>query len=177
MSLRAVILFGGKKRAGKDFVSSRLSYLIAQNGYTCEKYSIASSLKNIVATTLRMSLEQLEEYKNDRIYYRKILQEAGDKIKEEFGDDCFVKALHNRYVNSGALDPDFILVSDWRYQIEYDYFINYFNTNVFKVFISRDMTSIYPDTHRSENDLSSENAHITFFNNEADFNKPKIIRN
>jgi len=85
-----IVLIAGDKRAGKDTVANIIADRI-------EKVTIlhyADLMKEILAETLGMSLEELETKKNDYNFkHREYLQRFGMKMREVFGEDVWVDKL------------------------------------------------------------------------------------
>jgi hypothetical protein len=129
-----LILVNGKKRSGKDYFAQMLKKELAIHGKTADVMSFAGPLKEIIAETFDISLEQLDEYKNssracgishskmdgyefEKITdFRLILQKFGtEAMKRFFGEDVWVKLLAERAYKSTA---DFIIVPDFRFLSE-----------------------------------------------------------
>lgn len=122
--MKKVILLNGLPRSGKDTCAD---YLVAEHGY--KKFSFAAALKEIMAITLGVSVEQLEELKNENmILYtlgsdtvstsvREVLQRFGTEgMKPFFGHDVWAKLLYDKIRSSRS---DKIVVSDFRFLVEY----------------------------------------------------------
>lgn len=129
-----LILVNGKKRSGKDFFAKTLKNELGKIGKTAEIMSFAGPLKEIIAETFDITLEQLDDYKNvaepvgtirqkmsgistDVLTdFRLILQRFGtEAMKKWFGEDVWVKLLADRAYKSNA---DFIIVPDFRFLSE-----------------------------------------------------------
>ena len=159
-----IILINGKKRSGKDYFANELRKELESRGESAEIMSFADPIKNIITTTFGISLEKLDEFKNNpELYpietvcrfmpqevilestdYRTILQRFGtEAMKEYFGEAVWVNLLLERVA---ASESDFVLVPDFRFLCEdiSPYTINIYNAN----------TVNSGDTHRSENELN-----------------------
>lgn len=129
-----LILVNGKKRSGKDFFAQTLKNELAKVGKTAEIMSFAGPLKEIIAETFDITLQELDDYKNDATPvgtiqrkmsgtdynaltdFRLILQKFGtEAMKKFFGEDVWVKLLADRAYKSTA---DFIIVPDFRFLSE-----------------------------------------------------------
>lgn len=162
--MRKIVLVNGKKRSGKDFFAGVLKKELSRLGYSSEILSFAGPLKAIMAKTLRISEEDLDECKNNPERYpvtlvvpaggsqeekrevrrnvREVLQYFGtDAMREWFGEDVWVKLLKERVDRT---DADFVIVPDFRFLSEYvsDLAINVFSADVPAA-----------DPHRSETEL------------------------
>lgn len=161
-----VVLINGKKRNGKDHTAILLKNELEQRGYKVQIMSFAEPIKVIVASMLGISVEELETYKNDyteyglemraypdnqrpvlfgEINFREILQRFGtEAMKPVFGDDVWAALLYKKAKES---DADFVLVPDFRFNIEYNE-----NATTINVF-NKDIVST--DTHASETELDN----------------------
>jgi hypothetical protein len=129
-----LILVNGKKRSGKDFFAQTLKNELAKVGKTAEIMSFAGPLKEIIAETFDITLQELDDYKNDATPvgtiqrkmsgtdynaltdFRLILQKFGtEAMKKWFGEEVWVKLLAERAYKSTA---DFIIVPDFRFLSE-----------------------------------------------------------
>jgi len=113
-----VILIAGKKRSGKDTFADMLSKEFEALGKTVEISKFADPMKRILAVTLGVTEEQLEDMKNNSQYaHRKYLQRFGSEgMKPYFGDDVWVKLMNKKIDRS---DADIFLIPDFRFPIEF----------------------------------------------------------
>lgn len=154
-----LILVSGFKRSGKDFVSDLLRSRLEDSVI----YSYASPMKDIIAKTLGISLEELDVYKNmsEPIFdsertmltdCRKVLQVFGtEAMKPWFGNavwsDVFIRQdFKNKY----------IIIPDWRFNVEYEEAKKVYE-NVITLRVNDNNITTY-DPHQSESEL----AHATF---------------
>jgi len=130
-----IIQLSGKKRAGKDTVAKYLATALeTAYDYKVEVMSFAEPMKEIISTTLGISLEDLDLFKNRNDIYRlrvidtesntplhttdcrQILQQFGsESMKKWFGNDVWSNLLNQRIKDSTA---DVIIIPDWRFEIE-----------------------------------------------------------
>ena len=120
--MRKIILINGKKRAGKDYVAKILKEKLGN----CEIFHYADSMKQIIADTFEISLEELENFKNEnveitfngkRTTFRRILQcFATEACKKIFGKDIWKQIVLNKMENSSA---EYIIIPDFRFPEEY----------------------------------------------------------
>lgn len=163
----------GYKRAGKDFISDILLSKIKGS----VRYSLAEPLKDIMATTLGTSKEELDELKNrqapcltlddDRTIskltdFRKVLQVFGSEaMKKWFGDSVWVDVfIHKNIIN------DVIIISDWRFNIEYNEIVKTYD-NVITLRVVDD-NIVNTDMHASETELDDFNFDFTVDNTAKD---------
>lgn len=172
-----VILVSGLKRSGKDFVSAKMQSLIGGSIVM----AFAEPLKDIIATTMSVSKDELEEYKNNgehifthsEIYmndtrdkepftnFRLILQRFGtEAMKKHFGDDVWVHLLATKLPDDGV-----VIVSDWRFKREFEVL-----SKLAKVYTVRvdDVNLTTDDLHPSETELEDFNFNVRIDNSNKD---------
>ena len=142
MQDKKIILIAGSARAGKDTVAD----IIVSKVDKVTILHYADLMKEILAETLGMSLEELEDRKNSGLYaHRKYLQRFGMKMREVFGEDIWVNKLKQiiQHIPSDHLIviPDFRLPNE---ALDGATTIKVVNPNIAK-----------KDTHISENALSN----------------------
>lgn len=120
-------MVSGLKGAGKDYISAKLQEQIEDSVVM----AIAEPMKDIIATTMGISLDELDKYKNDKeslfvhvdgfddgqeiTNFRSILQRFGtEAMKKHFGDDVWVDLLTSKMPPYGT-----VIISDWRFHTEY----------------------------------------------------------
>ena len=149
--MKTVVLINGKKRSGKDYLSSLLRKQL--NG---EILSFASPMKAIIARTFGISLKELEDYKNREVdvfgtNFRKILQNFGtEAMKPVFGDNVWAKLCVDKAMDS---HKDYIIISDWRFMVEYRELLSR-NCTVIPINIHND-DLLQEDIHCSEQELEA----------------------
>lgn len=159
-----LILVNGKKRSGKDWFAEKLQEELYKNKKTSEVMSFAEPIKNIIAQTLNISEQELDDYKNEKrplginyakmdgysfeklTDFRAILQNFGtEAMKKWFGDDVWLNLFRKRFKTSNV---DYIIVPDFRFRVEHI-------KNSITVKIKNDeVDSTCTDTHASENELN-----------------------
>ena len=137
---KLIIQLLGQARSGKDWTASQLKAYFESQGKSVEVMSYAAPMKRITATLFNISLEQLDDFKNnsdkvdievvdyrgyaemhlDRLVvdtnFRELLQRLGNQaMKPEFGDDVWVKLMQANIDKSSA---DIIIIPDCRFNIE-----------------------------------------------------------
>jgi len=161
---KLVILVSGFKRAGKDYVSSLLAEQLRGLYLTVESESFAAPMKRIISATFGISLEDLEDYKNNTDNYileladekhechalqtdfRSILQNFGSEaMKPEFGDNVWSELMVNRIKQSTA---DIVIIPDYRFDSELDHLRNS-DINTVSIHISNGVVAT-EDMHVSE---------------------------
>jgi len=111
--MKTVILISGYKRSGKDTVADMIADKV-KNPY---RLSYAAAMKDILADTLGLTLEELEDKKNDSNYqHRSYLQRFGQKAKEYFGENCWGDIVGRTIQH--LPDDSVIIISDFRMPIE-----------------------------------------------------------
>ncbi len=162
-----IILLAGYKRSGKDFVAEQLNKMIEGS----KVMSFAEPLKDIIATTMGISRDDLEEYKNDETtHFRTILQRFGtDAMKKHFGDDVWADLLISKLPTDGV-----VIISDWRFVSEYNAMLEV-DAEITTVRIIAGQAPI--DTHMSERDLDEFTYHVKIDNSAKDESVLNEIRN
>ena len=168
-----LILLSGFKRSGKDFVSDLLSKQLEDSVI----YSYASPMKEIIAVTMGITKEELDDYKNlgETIHrytdfgetetitnFRSILQKFGtEAMKPWFGNsvwsDVFMRQdFKNKY----------IIIPDWRFNVEYEEAKKVYS-NVITLRINDD-NIVNIDPHPSESELANATFDYTIDNTRKD---------
>ena len=125
-----IILISGFKRAGKDFIGQEINKGIKGSML----YSFAEPLKEIVADSFSISLDDLDGLKNncspiitkdgiDDIHisdFRTFLQLFGtEAMKKHFGKSVWVDLF-----KSNNFAEDYIIIPDWRFPTEFEELID-----------------------------------------------------
>jgi phosphomevalonate kinase len=82
--------FSGKMGSGKDYFANKLMFYHKNNAKTMI-IAFADFLKSLACVKHDLSYDDVYGSKNEKT--RKILQEMGDAIRTEYGEDFFAKAL------------------------------------------------------------------------------------
>lgn len=135
-----IIQLLGLARSGKDWTAEQLKTYFESQGKSVEVMSYAGPMKRIVSTMFDISLEQLDNFKNnsdefsvevlnnnkfaelheDKVEletnFRTLLQRFGNNaMKSEFGDDIWTNLMNINVKRSSA---DIIIISDCRFHVE-----------------------------------------------------------
>lgn len=120
--MRKIILINGKKRAGKDYIANILKEKLGN----CEIMHYADALKQIISETFEISLEELENFKNENVEiifnnrkttFRRILQcFATEAIKPVFGNNIWKRIVLEKIKETNA---EYIIIPDFRFPEEY----------------------------------------------------------
>lgn len=128
---KVIIQIGGFKRSGKDTISQMIANHYQSSGKLVDIFHYADPIKEHVCKLFNISLEQLDEFKNskkelwsfDNYYnaykvtdFRDILTSTGDSFKSIFGDDIFLRLIHEKIEKSEA---DIIIIPDFRFTVEH----------------------------------------------------------
>ena len=133
-----VIQLLGQARAGKDFTATSLKEYYESQGLTVEIKSYAAPMKRMAATLFGITLEQLDEAKNNpsnypiycgdvgrdycELDFRTFLQRLGnDATKPEFGDSVWADLMKSEVAKSQA---NVIVIPDCRFLTEVEAFPN-----------------------------------------------------
>lgn len=170
--MKNVILINGAARSGKDTVARMMKDFLKSNNQTVEILSFAEPLKQIIASTFNISLEDLEEFKNksdryevhrvdthsfilhQKTNFRKILQRFGTEgMKPVFGENIWARLLAEKANKSSS---NWIIVPDFRFNIEYEEMLKFQALEVYNVYafeVLSDRGEIKESTHSSEREL------------------------
>lgn len=169
--MKYLILIGGKKRSGKDFTKD---FMVDNFGGGSVSY--ADPIKQIIAKTFGITVEELDYYKNEEeklytlkkknkdkdkddyyhqpiINFREILQNFGtDAMKPFFGNNVWaIKAIEQ----ANALNKDIIVIPDFRFIEEYTVALEESKKSNFKLvtikIVNDDIKD--EDSHSSEKEL------------------------
>ena len=129
---KVIIQIGGFKRSGKDTISKMIANHYQSKGKLVDIFHYADQLKQIAASIFDISLEQLDEFKNNKteLYrfntyeepckvtdFREILMKIGNEaIKPVFGSDVWQKIMLEKIEKSEA---DIIIIPDFRFAVEH----------------------------------------------------------
>lgn len=129
---KVIIQIGGFKRSGKDTISKMIANHYQSSGKLVDIFHYADPLKQIAASIFDISLEQLDEFKNNKteLYrfntyeepckvtdFREILMKIGNEaIKPVFGSDVWQKIMLEKIEKSKA---DIIIIPDFRFAVEH----------------------------------------------------------
>lgn len=157
-----IILINGKKRAGKDYIANLIKEELNSKGFSVEIMSFADPMKDIISKSFDISLEDLEDYKNEKTKiavkipkldgylcdvisdFRTLLQRFGtEAMKPIFGDSVWADLLYKKAQNS---ETDYVIVPDFRFIVE-DI------PNYCTIHIKNDDVD-HNDSHASENELN-----------------------
>ena len=165
--MKTLILINGLPRAGKDTVAD---FLVHNKKY--QKMSFAEPLKQVIAGTFDISLEDLDTFKNnpteygiDVMFYpnnqphQKIMQTDFRKLLQNFGTEGMKPVVGHSvwadllYKNVQESASDFIVVSDFRFLVEYQ---TPENVNVITVLV-KDKRDLPIKGHASDIELYQNN--------------------
>ena len=129
-----IIQLLGQARSGKDFTATQLKLYYESIGKSVEIKSYAAPMKQIAAALFGISLEQLDDFKNQPINYpltvtslytgmpmtqldfRTFLQRLGNEaVKPLFGDAVWANLMQQAISKSPA---DIIIIPDCRFTVE-----------------------------------------------------------
>lgn len=138
-------MFNGLKRSGKDTCSKLLQEILKEDfDLDFQILAFAKPMKNILSKSFGITLGELEQLKNveDSIYFhnkeldfRKFIEEFGQAVKEEMGQDIWARITWGKVEESiESLDIGCI-ISDFRFPIEYP---NYRDFNIVTIKVDND---------------------------------------
>ena len=129
---KIIIQIGGFKRSGKDTISQMIANHYQSSGKLVDILHYADPIKQIAASIFDISLEQLDDFKNNKTElwrfdqfenaykvtdFREVLMKIGNEaIKPIFGNDVWQKIIHEKIEKSEA---DIIIMPDFRFKVEH----------------------------------------------------------
>ena len=129
---KIIIQVGGFKRSGKDTISQMIANHYQLSGKLVDILHYADPIKQIAASIFDISLEQLDDFKNNKTElwcydnfenaykvtdFREVLMKIGNEaIKPVFGNDVWQKIIHEKIEKSEA---DIIIMPDFRFKVEH----------------------------------------------------------
>jgi len=161
---QTIILINGAKRSGKDHSARIIKDKLSVN-HTTSIMAFADPIKQVIADTFNISLEELNDYKNinqeicidnggryeEISDFRTIIQRFGNEaMKSMFGEKVWSNLLLDKALQCKS---DFVIVPDFRFTIEEQVIIES-DFNVITLKIKND-TAINEDTHASERELDN----------------------
>lgn len=155
-----IVMISGKKRSGKDYATAELMKMT-----NCTRVAFADPLKEIMATTLGLTVEDVNQLKDTPTSTMRFkLQRLGDALKEQFGQDVFVELATSKMANVQN-----VVISDLRYLRELEGVKRAFPlANITTVRI--EALSTAHDTHSSETELEDYKMDFTIDNSAKDHN-------
>lgn len=176
--MKHLILIHGLKRSGKDYTAKIIKEIL---GDEVSSVSYADPLKQIIADTFGITLEELEDYKNDGegVYlqeakldgydckkitdFRIILQRFGtEAMKKQFGDDVWAK---RGFENATKQGTDIVVIPDFRFMIEHETAVSdsrFFGNKIHTIHVqNKDLPTA--DSHASERELSDNNFKFDYY--------------
>jgi hypothetical protein len=158
-----VVLIGGKGRVGK---STSANYLFE----ALNKYHLLLIGKSGLADPIKINAVEFYHWDGKKDEKgRKLLQEIGDAGRN-YNEDIFCELLEDREL-SNIFPNNFVLIDDWRYPNEAEYFKNKYLYEVTTIRIERN--SELPGTtgqHRSENSLPISEVENLVYNSNNIYN-------
>lgn len=179
--MKRVYAIVGKKRSGKDTASD---YLAEKLG--CKKYALATPLKELVCNLFGITMEQLDQYKNEHwqltaigpdkmkiskggivgipthnalsTSFRSILQRCGDSQKGLFGLGVYMQKLQEKMMHERTA-----VISDVRLLEEQKWLMAH--TDVTFIKITRDVKTDTDSAHRTEQEVDKLDFDVEIENN------------
>ena len=183
------ILISGKKRSGKDWTAAAIKSELESLGYSVDIIAFAEPMKDIIATTLGITPDELEQLLNEpgatvadkhntlqypvvcgdlgrdctETDFRQILQQFGNEaMKKYFGPTVWRDLAISRINESTA---DYVIVSDFRMPEEHLH-------DSISIKIHSEASST--DTHRSETALADWKFNFTLNNTNHQLTQSQI---
>lgn len=126
-----ILLLSGYSGSGKDTFADIFIELCETLGVSYKKYAFAEEVKKDISKMYSVPLEMLYTQEGKRSIIstsdgnktlRQLLIEYSADMKKKHGDDYWAQIVCKQFDNSNKIH----IVSDWRYNIEYETVMNYF---------------------------------------------------
>jgi hypothetical protein len=165
--MKQVYMINGLMGSGKDFTANELKNKLEKNGKTVEVLAFAEPMKFILSTIFDITIDELNYYKNNskevklstivgshdvvnNTDFRKLIQRFGSEgMKPVFGIDVWANLVYQKITSSNS---DVIIISDFRFNNEFNYLKNMNYKNLYNIktirIIGSDDSSL--NTHDSE---------------------------
>jgi len=165
--MKSIILIGGAKRSGKDFIGNLIENIISKKQKTL-KYAFAKPIKYIASTSLNVSEEQLDEFKNNNesitigdkkldITIRDFIALLGTQAirYSDFFEDSIWADIFIDIVNKNP-EIDTFIVTDFRFKVEYEKIKSALNDSfrIITLKIENEEAELNAGTHQSETELN-----------------------
>jgi phosphomevalonate kinase len=109
---KIVVLISGRRGSGKDYFAEHLQKLLAPG---CERRAFADAVKVKAAEQLRLDYKRLMEDRDYKEAHRAQLIEFAESKKMWLGNDYWAQQLL-----VAPIAADYLVVSDWRFEAEYE---------------------------------------------------------
>ena len=170
-----IFLISGAKRSGKDFIGEEIEKQLEEQGQTAIILRFADSVKEILATSLDLTLDELNYLKNDEtqkvqilgneLTMRFILQHfATEAMQRMFGKTVWRDLLIKKIKSIKKFNN--IIITDFRFLHE-----NFDLSGCQKITVR--VIGGEPDEHQSEHDLDGFEFDFTIDNHAKDPSKAK----
>ena len=155
-----IIMINGKKRSGKNHIADLLKADLESSGKKVKLVAFADPIKNIIAVSLGITVQELDEMKNNdkhiileqkigikkQCTMRDLIQRFGtDAMQNEFGSKVWYKLTQQKVQEELKNGADVVIITDFRFAHEY-----FTGSLAVKVY---DDNLISDDAHSSENSL------------------------
>jgi len=152
--MKEIYLVAGKKRSGKDAFATILKKQFESNHKSVEIMSFAAPMKDIIAITLGISLQELDDLKNNPAEpHRGYLQRFGTEgMKKYFGEDVWGRLMVSHINRSMA---DVIIIPDFRFPEEFRVLTDSWAGPIMTIKINRPSLQDDGDSHPSEHALDN----------------------
>jgi hypothetical protein len=148
-----VILLSGRAGSGKSYCADLLIKNFKDMGLNVIKDSFARGIKEVAKKYI--GWDGVKDEKG-----RTLLQNLGTEVGRAYNEDCWVEYMLSSLINTPNYPYDVIIVDDWRFPNEYEYFKDDPFYSIFKIRIIPIITTEYLlhecKNHISEHALSED---------------------
>ena len=149
-----LVLIGGKLTTGKTTSANYIQDTLTMKypSLPIEHTAFAKPIKEIAYSVFHWDGQKDEKG-------RRLLQVIGTEAGREYNSNIWVEYLEN-YIVGGLFIPNIVLVDDWRFPNEKEYFANNIMFDLTTIRINRN-TGV-EDSHSSENSLTEDKSYYDF---------------
>lgn len=141
-----IILIHGLKRSGKNYLADEIQNRLELSGKKVIAIAFADPIKEILASTLNMSVQELDDAKNNgkhiiveqkigikkQCTVRELLQRFGtDTMQNQFGKHVWANIVYTQAYDHFAEGGDYVIITDWRFAHEYQPHFDIFTVKIF----------------------------------------------
>ena len=158
-----LILLSGKAGVGKTYSARILCDYFRELGLNVTVANFAFGIKKIAKEFMGWDGQKDERG-------RKLLQTLGTEVGRAYNINCWVEYLFGYLEHSANFPYDVIIIDDWRFPSEYEYFVDNLMYNTMRVKIIGKKQEAMPEnlkTHASEISLPEDSKYydFTLYNN------------
>jgi len=162
----SIVSFTGFHRCGKDTAAKIVQSFLESKGLRVKKFAFAQYLKEYCAKTLGISVEELEEMKNNndliqlqdsKLTSREYIILLGNALRKTLNNEGFWGELVIKEIEENiGKDFDIAIITDARFKIEFDLIKNQSKNNLI-IRVDSDLDDCFYNDNEKDIELIEEN--------------------